>query len=65
MRAIKIIFKDQCNEEEQKKIMKEVEIMKTLDHPHVIKIFEWFETSREIYIVMEFLGGGELFDKIK
>ena len=39
--------------------------MKNLDHPHVIKIFEWFESKKEIYIIMEFLGGGELFDKIK
>ena len=39
--------------------------MKELDHPHVIKIFEYFETDKFIYIVMEYLSGGELFDHIQ
>ncbi len=38
--------------------------MKELDHPHVIKIFEFFETEKFIYIVMEYLSGGELFEHI-
>lgn len=36
-----------------------------LDHPNIVKIFEFFEDRRFIYIVMEFLDGGELFEKIK
>ncbi len=39
--------------------------MKNIDHPHIIKIFEYFETDKFIYIVMELLKGGELFDKIR
>lgn len=45
--------------------MNEVEILKSIDHPHVVKVFEFFEDEQRIYIVMEFLDGGELFDKIQ
>jgi len=44
--------------------MKEVDIQKNLDHPNIVKIFEYFENSNYIFIVMEYLSGGELFDKI-
>lgn len=45
--------------------MNEVEIMKHMDHPHIVKVFEYFETPKHIFIVMELLENGELFDKIK
>jgi len=45
--------------------MREIKIMKNIDHPNVIKIFEYFDTPRFIYIVMELLKGGELFDHIQ
>ena len=64
-RAIKIIYKEECDYEEQQKIMNEVEILKEVDHPHVVKIYEYFEDLQHIFIIMEFLEGGELFDKIK
>lgn len=64
MRAIKIVYKDRFESEEQNKIMKEVDIQKNLDHPNIVKIFEYFENSNYIFIVMEYLSGGELFDKI-
>jgi len=44
--------------------MEEVQILKNLDHPNIVKIFEYFETTSHIFIVMEYLSGGELFDKI-
>ena len=45
--------------------MREIKIMKNIDHPNVIKIYEYFDTSRFIYIIMELLKGGELFDHIQ
>ena len=45
--------------------MKEINILSTLDHPNVIKTYEYFIDNRFIYIVTEYLSGGELFDKIK
>lgn len=64
VRAIKIVLKDRFNEEYQHKIKKEIDIMKTLDHPNIVKIFEHFKNKNFIFIVMEHLEGGELFEMI-
>jgi len=42
----------------------EVEIMHKINHPHCVKLYEMFETSKRLYMVMELLTGGELFDRI-
>ena len=42
----------------------EIEIMRSLDHPNVVKIFEFYQDEDYFYIVMLLLTGGELFDKI-
>ena len=44
---------------------REIEIMKNLDHPHIIKLFETYEDERNLYLVMELCEGGELFDHIQ
>ena len=64
VRAIKIIYKQGCPKEEQALIFDEIEILRTLDHPNIVKIFEYFEDERNIYIVMEFAVGKELYDSI-
>mmetsp|Transcript_81879 Transcript_81879/g.258279 ORF Transcript_81879/g.258279 Transcript_81879/m.258279 type:complete len:513 (-) Transcript_81879:40-1578(-) len=62
VRAIKMIAKTQMRNVERFK--KEIAIMKMMDHPSIIKLFETFEDSRFIYLAMELCVGGELFDKI-
>jgi len=42
----------------------EVEILKKLEHPNIIKLYDIFETETELYLVMELVTGGELFDRI-
>jgi calcium-dependent protein kinase len=45
-------------------IIEEIRILRTLDHPNIVKYYETFEGDQYIYIVMEYCSGGELFDKI-
>lgn len=42
----------------------EVKILQTLDHPNVIKLYEYFEDEVNVYLVTELCLGGELFDRI-
>lgn len=46
------------------KLHKEIDLMKRMDHPNIIKLFETFEDKTSMFLVMELCSGGELFDKI-
>nr|XP_033486205.1 MAP/microtubule affinity-regulating kinase 4 isoform X2 [Epinephelus lanceolatus] len=60
--AIKIIDKTQLNPTSLQKLFREVRIMKTLNHPNIVKLFEVIETDKTLYLVMEYASGGEVFD---
>ncbi|XP_071476607.1 MAP/microtubule affinity-regulating kinase 3-like isoform X9 [Diadema antillarum] len=60
--AIKIIDKTQLNPGSLQKVYREVKIMKLLDHPNIVKLFEVMETDKTLYLAMEYASGGEVFD---
>ncbi|XP_070329698.1 serine/threonine-protein kinase SIK2 isoform X2 [Odocoileus virginianus] len=60
--AIKIIDKSQLDEVNLEKIYREVKIMKLLDHPHIIKLYQVMETKSMLYLVTEYAKNGEIFD---
>jgi serine/threonine protein kinase len=63
--AIKILDKDKIQTRNMgAQIKKEISIMKMINHHHVVSVKDVFATSAKIFIVLEFVGGGELFDKI-
>mmetsp|Transcript_16402 Transcript_16402/g.39361 ORF Transcript_16402/g.39361 Transcript_16402/m.39361 type:complete len:513 (+) Transcript_16402:223-1761(+) len=62
IRAVKTISK--CQVKNIDRFRQEIAIMKVLDHPNIIKLYETFEDHRNIYLVMELCTGGELFDRI-
>ncbi|KAL0280770.1 UNVERIFIED_CONTAM: hypothetical protein PYX00_001972 [Menopon gallinae] len=62
--AIKIIDKSQLDPVNLLKVYREVDIMKQLDHPHIIKLYQVMETKNMIYIVSEYASQGEIFDYI-
>lgn len=52
-RAMKIIKKAGVSEEEKETMMKEVSILKSLDHPNIIKIFDLYEDDTKLYLITE------------
>jgi len=47
------------------RVMNEVSAIYTLDHPNVLKFFNWYETSRHIWVIVEYCTGGDLLTLLK
>lgn len=64
MRAVKIYYKNQFPEEYVKAggLELEIKIFRMIDHPNIVKIYEFFEDDKNFYITMELCIGGELFE---
>ncbi|KAI4459065.1 serine/threonine-protein kinase [Holotrichia oblita] len=61
--ALKIIDKSKCKGKEDM-VENEVRILRRLCHPHVMKLFEEEDTKNMLYLVCEYVRGGDLFDAI-
>lgn len=61
--AMKIIEKAKCKGQEEH-IIKEITILKKLSHRNIIHLYDVFETRDKLYLQMELVSGGELFDRI-
>lgn len=64
VRAVKIIDKSKLDSAEKKRLFDEIDILRQMDHPNILRIFEVFQDDRRFFIVTELVTGGELFDKI-
>ncbi|EKX74349.1 protein kinase domain containing protein [Theileria equi strain WA] len=63
--AIKVISKNSLKKKgDHESLLREVNVLKDLDHPNIMKIFEFFEDEKYYYFVTELYSGGELFDEI-
>jgi serine/threonine protein kinase len=60
--AVKIVDKNVLDPENLKKISREIEIMRNLFHPSIIRLYQVMETESMIYIVTEFASKGDIFD---
>ncbi|OHS94057.1 CAMK family protein kinase [Tritrichomonas foetus] len=62
--AIKIIRKEDFQDRPnlQTKIQREIALMRLVDHPHILKLVDFLESPRHLYIVLEYASKGELFD---
>ena len=65
VRAMKVINKSStCSAEDDKEIFNEINILRTMDHPNILKIFEFYSNRESYSIVTELCSGGELFQEI-
>ena len=64
IRAVKVMRKDALDGKEKTRFFYEIEILKTLDHPNILKLYEIFQDDKRYYLVTELCTGGELFEEI-
>ena len=63
--AVKIIEKEQLvREHMEEQLKREISVMKMLNHPHIVRLYDVLQTQNHIYLVLELVTGGELFDRI-
>ncbi|XP_030387654.1 titin homolog isoform X3 [Scaptodrosophila lebanonensis] len=49
---------------DRQKVLEEISIMRSLQHPKLLQLAASFESAREIVMVMEYITGGELFERV-
>ena len=65
VRAMKIVKKNSKRSiEEEKEILNEENILRTMDHPNIVKIFEFYSNDENYSIIMEYCKGGSLIKEI-
>jgi len=63
--AVKILNRNRIRQlDMDEKVRREIKILKLFYHPHIIRLYEIIYTPTDIYMVMEYVPGGELFDFI-
>jgi calcium-dependent protein kinase len=64
-RAMKKIIKNpKSHKESEHDILNEIHILKRMDHPNIVKIFEFYNTIEGYYLITEHCDGGELFQEV-
>ena len=63
--AIKVLEKDKIVDvHDVERVAREIHILKVVRHPTIVQLYEIIETSKELYLIMEYARGGELFEYI-
>ena len=64
VRAMKIIPKENIVEGQSQQLIDEIQILRKIEHPNIMKIYEYFDDSKNIYIVSELCDQGDLLGKM-
>jgi calcium/calmodulin-dependent protein kinase I len=62
--AIKIVTKAKLTTEDEAALNDEISVLKELQHPNIIRLYDVFDEKQYYYLVTECMNGGELFDRI-
>ena len=62
---MKVLNKNLLNNLDLENIQYEIEIQKDLDHPNILKLYDYKEENNYIYLLLEFTSGGDLYSKMK
>lgn len=62
--AIKIVKRKFLSADDEQSLLSEVSIMERLHHPNIVQMREYFDCPRHMYLVMELLTGGQLYDRV-
>lgn len=63
--AVKILEKDRIKDvADIERVAREIHILKLIRHPNIIQLYEIIETPKQLFLIMEYASGGELFDYI-
>jgi serine/threonine protein kinase len=60
--AVKCIMKHEVFRE--RRLLSELLLLRKLKHPNIVDLYDIFETDTEIFLVMQYCEGGELFDRV-
>lgn len=62
--AVKILKRRDMSKDDENAVMQEVKVLKGLHHRNIMQLHDFFEEPDEYYMILEYLKGGELFDRI-
>ncbi|KAI7885863.1 Pkinase-domain-containing protein [Lichtheimia hyalospora FSU 10163] len=62
--AVKAVRKLELSQSQRASVLKEVQLMRTIDHPSIIKLYGFIETKEHYFLILELCEGGELFHRI-
>lgn len=62
--AVKVVTRSKLQKDDEESLRREVEILMSMDHPNIVKVLDFFQEDLYYYIVLEFMSGGELFDRL-
>lgn len=62
--AVKIQRKDNMNLNTERALRREVSVLSSLSHPNIVQFIDFYEDKLQFYVIMEYLPGGNLLDRI-
>jgi len=62
--ALKVINKTDITAVYEQKLNNEIRILKKLNHPNIVKLFDVIETADSYYLILEYISGGDLYDLV-